>query len=180
MSTKLKLLGVDVASVGERATDARPGRAPSPSLMGGRSSTRSSFGERGRPRLRPLLIVEARCLRHVSAEDDAPWLTLPNSPRSGFSRIGGRPDRQAPPDSRRYRDAQICSCNNVSRARYETQSIRCTTSVAAIKTKERRQRLRRRCASLVKQILKSELQTQGVPSTINLCEHFGITRRQQL
>jgi nitrite reductase (NADH) large subunit len=178
LSTKLKLLGVDVASIGDA-------HAASP---GARSY---AFVDEGRE-IYKRLVVDADCKRLLGAvlvgdADDYGTLLqtmlnampLPRHPedlilplREAAGAAPG-PGLAALPEA-----AQICSCNNV------TKRVICTavedgcTTVGAIKQRTRASSTCGGCAPLVKQILEAELKRRGVALDNRLCEHFSYSRQQ--
>ena len=116
MSTKLKLLGVDVASLGD-AHARPPTRAPTRSSTSASRSTRSSSSTRtARALLGGILIGDA--------DDYGIWLQmmldgtkLPEHPEEMIVPALRRRarSRRRPASPRCPRRAQICSCNNVSK-----------------------------------------------------------------
>jgi nitrite reductase (NADH) large subunit len=75
-------------------------------------------------------------------------------------------------------DAQICSCNNVSKGAICAAVESGCTTIGAIKTKTKAATSCGGCASLVTQILKTELKRKGVAVDNHLCEHFPYSRQQ--
>ncbi|MDP2092111.1 MAG: nitrite reductase large subunit NirB, partial [Pseudohongiella sp.] len=73
--------------------------------------------------------------------------------------------------------AQICSCNNVSKAGLcQAITMGCAT-IGALKKETRAASTCGGCASLVKQVLESELKRQGIAVNDHICEHFAYTRQ---
>ena len=115
MSTKLKLMGVDVASFGNCFADEQDGQGRSPSKTRSRASTRSSlFNPTARACWAASWSATPREYGTLSmlAKSDEP---LPMPPSELL--LGKRGEAEPPacvdgmPD-----DAQVCSCNNVSKA----------------------------------------------------------------
>jgi nitrite reductase (NADH) large subunit len=74
--------------------------------------------------------------------------------------------------------ALICSCNNVSKGSIcDAVAAGCTT-IGALKTTTKAGSTCGGCASMVKQILESELRKQGVEVKNHLCEHFPYSRQE--
>ena len=178
MSTKLKLLGVDVASIGD-AHAATPG-----------ARSYSFIDERREIYKR--LIVDTDCKRLLGAVlvgDAAEYgtllqtmlngmplpehpedLILPARESSGAAAASGF---AALPDA-----AQICSCNNVTKGAICAAVESGCTTVGAIKASTRAAGTCGGCAPLVKQILDAELKRRGVALENHLCEHFRHSRQQ--
>jgi nitrite reductase (NADH) large subunit len=178
MSTKLKLLGVDVASIGD-AHAATPG------------SRTYSFVDGKRDLYKKLVVTEdgSRLLGAVLVGDAEAYgtclqmmlngLPLPEFPeelilpqRSGMPAPAGSGLAALPAD------AQICSCNNVSKGDICTAVEKGCTTIGAIKKTTKAASSCGGCASLVTQILKSELKRKGVAVDNHLCEHFPYSRQQ--
>jgi nitrite reductase (NADH) large subunit len=74
--------------------------------------------------------------------------------------------------------ASICSCNNVSKgALCDAVAAGCTT-VGALKSATKASSTCGGCATLVKQILDSELKKRGVDVKNHLCQHFEYSRQE--
>lgn len=179
LSTKLKLLGVDVASFGD-AFGASPGALSvvyadpvaglykklvlsddAGTLLGG-----VLVGDAGAySSLRPLLG------RPLGADPGA-WL-LPEGESAGAALAGGDlPD-----------DAPVCSCNNVCAGALRsavrgTDGYTACTDVAAVKQRTRAGTSCGSCLPLVKKVVTAELAAAGVSVSNALCEHFDATRAQ--
>lgn len=175
MSTKLKLLGVDVASVGDAQ-----GRTP-----GAKSYTYLNDVEQIYKRL----VVSARgdrLLGAVLVGDTAAygsllqWVLndtpLPVNPESLILPAGdsaAAPGVEALPDA-----AQICSCFAVSKADICSAVQSGCRDMAALKVETCAATGCGGCAALAGQILDSELTRLGVAVNRDICEHFAYTRRE--
>ena len=180
MSTKLKLLGVEVASIGD-AHCATPG------------AKAYAFTDERR-QIYKKLVVDADGKRVIGgvmvgdASDYGTWLQmmlndmdLPEFPEellvprgsggaSGALSLGGP---LALPDA-----AQICSCNNVSKgALCAAVGAGCAT-VGQLKSRTRAGSTCGGCVPLVTSILKAELSRRGVATNNHLCEHFTYSRQE--
>jgi len=178
MSTKLKLLGIDVASIGD-AHAASPG-------------ARSYAFVDERREIYKRLVVDTDCKRVLGAVlvgDAGEYGTLLQSMLNGMplpehpedlilptrssdgvaagSGLGALPDA-----------AQICSCNNVSKGAICAAVESGCTTVGAIRASTRAASTCGGCAPLVKQILEAELKRRGVVLDHHLCEHFRHSRQQ--
>ena len=179
MSTKLKLMGVDVASIGDA-------HAMSPGAL-------SYFYADEAAQVYKKIVVSADKTRLLGAvlvgcakeysdllQMMLNGLAVPEQPESlimpGFdqstSKSGGS-GIDLLPDS-----ATICSCNNVSKADICSAIDGGATSLGALKKCTQAATACGGCASLVTQVLKSELQRQGVTVNNHLCEHFAYSRQE--
>ncbi len=177
-STKLKLLGVDVASIGD-AHAATPG-------------ARSYAFVDERREVYKRLIVDAdgeRLLGAVLVGDASEYgtllqtmlngLALPAHPEDlilparGAGAVAAGSGLAALPEA-----AQICSCNNVTKGAICAAVDGGCTTVGAIKAATRAASTCGGCAPLVKQILDAELARRGVALENHLCEHFAHSRQQ--
>ena len=171
MSTKLKLLGVDVASIGDAH-----GAAPDAlnyvftDEASGIYKKLVVSGDRKRL-LGAVLVGEANdygsllqlTLNAIELPEHPEDLILPA--REGGASKGLGVD--ALPDS-----ALICSCNNVSKSALCNAVTDGATSLAALKKCTRAATTCVGCGPLVKQILDATLKKQGVEVKNYLCEHF--------
>ena len=172
LSTKLKLLGVDVASFGD-AFGATPGSLEvvyadpvagvykklvvsddARTLLGGiLVGDASAYGS-----LRPLVGKEL-------GSDPNAWLLPEGAERPA---TGPLPD-----------DATVCSCNNVTAG-----AVRCAvrdegcTDVAGVKACTRAGTSCGSCVPLVKQLVGAQLAEAGIEVSNALCEHFSLSRAQ--
>ncbi|WP_441367725.1 nitrite reductase large subunit NirB [Acinetobacter lwoffii] len=179
MSTKLKLMGVDVASIGDA-------HAMSPGAL-------SYFYADEAAQVYKKIVVSADktkllgavlvgCAKEYSdlLQMMLNGLSVPEQPESlimpGFdqstSKSGGS-GIDLLPDS-----ATICSCNNVSKADICSAIDGGATSLGALKKCTQAATACGGCAPLVTQVLKSELQRQGVTVNNHLCEHFAYSRQE--
>ncbi|MEN8352475.1 nitrite reductase large subunit NirB [Acinetobacter towneri] len=179
MSTKLKLMGVDVASIGDA-------HAMSPGAL-------SYFYADEAAQVYKKIVVSADKTRLLGAvlvgcakeysdllQMMLNGLAVPEQPESlimpGFdqstSKSGGS-GIDLLPDS-----ATICSCNNVSKADICSAIDGGATSLGALKKCTQAATACGGCAPLVTQVLKSELQRQGVTVNNHLCEHFAYSRQE--
>jgi nitrite reductase (NADH) large subunit len=176
MSTKLKLLGVDVASIGD-AHGASPG-----------ARTYSLIDERGQI-YKKLVVSEdgSRLLGGVlvgNTDDYGSWLQsllnelpLPQHPQELL--LPPRVDSPAGHATTALpATAQICSCNNVSKGAICAAVDAGCTTIGALKKQTRAASSCGGCAPLVTQILKAELKRKGMSVDNHLCEHFPYSRQQ--
>lgn len=178
MSTKLKLLGVDVASFGDAfaKTPAAKEIAVTDTVKG--VYKKLVLNEDGSRLLGGILVGDASAygtlLQFVQNEIALPPhpedLLLP--PREGTAAVGmgvtSLPD-----------NAQICSCNNVSKgdicsAIQENKLI----DVPSVKKCTKAGTGCGGCVPLVTDILKDEMKKAGVEVKNHLCEHFAYSRQE--
>jgi nitrite reductase (NADH) large subunit len=177
LSTKLKLLGVEVASVGD-AHAATPGARCYTFIDERRQLYKKLVvDEHGRRLLGGVLVGEAESFgawvqmlkNDLPLPDQPEALILPNV-------NGSRPHAAAPASL--PATAQICSCNNVSKGAICAAIEEGCTTLGAIKSKTKASTSCGGCAPLVTQILKAELTRRGVSVNDHLCEHFPYSRQQ--
>jgi nitrite reductase (NADH) large subunit len=180
MSTKLKLLGVEVASLGD-CHAATPG------------AKAYAFTDE-RKQIYKKLVVDAdgkRVLGGVligDASEYGTWLQmmlndmdLPECPEELLMPMpssGGRASTSASgplalPDS-----AQICSCNNVSKGALCAAADSGCTTVGQLKSKTKAGSTCGGCVPLVTSLLKAQLAAKGVAVNNHLCEHFAFSRQE--
>ncbi|MGH8270322.1 MAG: FAD-dependent oxidoreductase, partial [Steroidobacteraceae bacterium] len=170
MSTKLKLLGVDVASIGD-AHAATPG-ARSCAFVDERREIykRLVIDSDGKRLLGAVLVGDAAdygtlvqmMLHGMPLPEHPESLILPVRDSGGTAAGAGL---AALPQ-----DAQICSCNNVSKGAICAAVEGGCTTVGAIRASTRAASTCGGCAPLVKQILDAELKRRGVALENRLCE----------
>jgi nitrite reductase (NADH) large subunit len=179
MSTKLKLLGVDVASVGD-AHAATPGARTYSFVDGRRELYKKLVVSEDGSRLLGAVLVGDTDAYGTCLQTMLNGLKLPEFPEELIlpQRAGGQAPAGATGLAALPADAQICSCNNVSKGAICAAVDSGCTTIGAIKTKTKAASSCGGCASLVTQILKSELKRKGVAVDNHLCEHFAYSRQQ--
>jgi len=175
MSTKLKLMGVDVASIGD-AHAKTPG-ALVYTYQDGRADIykRLVVSSDSKQLLGAVLVGDASgystllqyCLNGIELPENPDALILPH--RSDES-VGLGPD--ALPDS-----AQICSCYAVSKGDVCTAIASGCSTVSALKSETKAATGCGGCAALLKSVLDCELKKSGVEVNTDICEHFPHTRQ---
>jgi nitrite reductase (NADH) large subunit len=178
LSTKLKLMGVDVASIGD-AHGATPG-------------AKSWFFLDEHRQIYKKLVLNADATRLLggilvgSAEEYGTLLQmvqnempLPDRPeqlvmqKSDYEGAGASNPLDTLPAS-----APVCSCNGVSKGAICAAVSGGAATLGAIKMQTKAATSCGGCAALVAQILKSELARRGVATNNHLCEHFGYSRQE--
>ncbi|NAT78913.1 nitrite reductase (NAD(P)H) small subunit [Dickeya dadantii] len=177
MSTKLKLLGVDVASIGDAH---------------GKTEGSLSYQWNDEPnQVYKKIIVSAdgkRLLGAVLVGDSSDYstllqmklndMTLPAHPESLIlpALDGAAPKGlgvAALPDS-----AQICSCHNVSKADICAAVDNGCTDLASLKACTKAGTGCGGCVPLLKQVMEYQLQQSGIEVKKDICEHFAYSRQE--
>ncbi len=176
MSTKLKLLGVDVASIGDAHATSQGAKSYTYTDEVAQIYKRVIISENGQRLLGAVLIGDTDCydtlLQYCINGIDLPeypdQLILPA--REGSEPIGLGPD--ALPAA-----AQICSCYDVSKGQIcEAIDAGCTT-IPALKSETCASTGCGGCSALLKSVLDCELQKRGIEVNTDICEHFPRTRQ---
>jgi nitrite reductase (NADH) large subunit len=178
MSTKLKLMGVDVASFGD-AHGATPG------------ARTCSFADERRQIYKKLVLSAdgARLLGGIlvgEADDYGSLLQtmqnalpLPEYPEQLIlPSFGAAAEKPALGVAALPAAAQICSCNNVSKGDLCAAIGAGATTIGALKITTKAATSCGGCAALCTQILKAELASRGVAVNNHLCEHFPYSRQE--
>ena len=177
MSTKLKLMGVDVASIGD-ALGATPGALD------------YVYTDPLKGVYKKLVVAgeDKRLLGAILVGDAAEYgsllqmtlnaIPLPEQPedlivpaRAGGSVKGSGVDLLPV-------TALICSCNSVSKGAICAAVAAGCASIGALKKETRAATSCGGCGPLVKQILDSELRKRGAEVKNHLCEHFPYSRQE--
>jgi nitrite reductase (NADH) large subunit len=176
MSTKLKLMGVDVASIGDAmGTTAGALEYLYNDPVGGIYKKLVVSGD-GKSLLGAILLGDAAdygTLLQMALNG----IPLPAHPedlilRAREGTVKGLGVNMLPGT------ATICSCNNVSKdALCQAVADGCTT-VGALKSATKASSTCGGCAALVKQILEAELKKRGVDVKNHLCPHFEYSRQE--
>ncbi len=177
MSTKLKLMGVDVASIGD-AHASIPG-ARCYSFVDERKQVYKKLvtSECGKQVLGAVLVGEAEeygtllqmMLNGIELPEQPESLILPAM--NGQKPVGLGVDRLPPA-------ATICSCHNVSKSALCDAIEGGATDIAALKSCTKAATGCGGCSALLGQVLKAELKRKGVAVNNHLCEHFPYSRQE--
>ncbi|GIX22118.1 MAG: nitrite reductase large subunit [Gammaproteobacteria bacterium] len=176
MSTKLKLMGVDVGSIGDAH-----GRTPGARVYSYCNEPEEIYkrlvvSEDGKRLLGAVLVGDASdygtllqtMLNGLPLPEQPDTLILPR--RGGAAPAAGGVD--ALPES-----AQICSCHDVSKGALCRAIAEGHTTVADLKACTKAGTGCGGCVPLITDLLKSELERQGIEVSNDLCEHFPYTRQ---
>ncbi|MDD1621939.1 MAG: nitrite reductase large subunit NirB, partial [Methylococcaceae bacterium] len=175
MSTKLKLMGVDVASLGD--AHARTQGALVYTYQNGSSEIykRLVVSQDKKQLLGAVLVGEASgygsllqyCLNGIALPENPDSLILP---QRSDEPVGLGPD--ALPAS-----AQICSCHDVSKGQVCGAIEAGCASLGELKAQTKAGTGCGGCSALLKSVLDSELTKLGVEVCTDICEHFPHTRQ---
>ena len=174
LSTKLKLLGVDVASFGDAFGQANGALSVvyADPVVG--VYKKLVLSDDARTLLGGVLVGDAEAYAGLRpmvgrelGSDPAAWL-LPEGAEGGGRGTGPLPD-----------DAGVCSCNNVSAGtiRDAVRDRECR-DLAAVKACTKAGTSCGSCLPLVKKLVTVELEAAGVAVSTALCEHFDVSRAQ--
>jgi nitrite reductase (NADH) large subunit len=176
LSTKLKLMGVDVANFGDAFADANTARSITYEDPFEGVYKRLLFTHDGKRLLGGILVGDASDYGTLLAHYKSPK-PLPVAP--GELLAGKRAESGASAAGVLDDDAQVCSCNNVSKAQI-CSAVRDDglTTIAELKSCTRAGTGCGGCLPLVTDLLKAELAALGKAVNNNLCEHFPLTRQE--
>ena len=174
MSTKLKLLGVDVGSIGDAHA-----RTPGALCYTYQDDLAGVYKKivvdaEGRRLLGAVLVGDAAdygsllqfCLNGIDLPAQPQALILPDA--------GGKP--ALGPD-KLPAEAQICSCHDVSKGAIVAAIDEGCTTVGDLKTCTKAGTGCGGCVPLVKSLLEVELTKRGLAVDTDICEHFPYTRQ---
>ncbi|WP_148861173.1 nitrite reductase large subunit NirB [Marinobacter fonticola] len=176
MSTKLKLLGVDVGSIGDA-------HASTPGARNIRFNDEQA-GTYGR-----LVISEdgKKLLGAILVGDNGPYDTLLQYALNGID-LPKHPETLILPESEGGapalgpdalpETASICSCHNVSKGDICTAIDAGCSDLAAVKGETKASTGCGGCAALLKSVVDVELEKRGVEVSKDICEHFPYSRQE--
>ncbi len=177
MSTKLKLLGVDVGSIGDAHCRTRGASTYTYIDQRTRVYKRIVVNKTGKKLLGAVLVGDTAdygmllqtMLNELVLPKHPDTLILPQ--RDG----GGMPAGAvcALPES-----AQICSCHDVSKGAIVAAVADGATTLGAVRGCTKASTGCGGCAPLVTQLLNAELEARGIEVNTDLCEHFPHTRQE--
>lgn len=176
MSTKLKLMGVDVASFGD--AHGRTGGALNYTYIDQPNGVYKKLvvSADRKHLLGGIMIGEAEAygnllqmvLNNIELPEHPDVLILPDRDGSGIAGLGV----DALPDT-----AQICSCNNVSKGDLCAAVQAGSVTVGALKETTNAGTGCGGCVPLMTQVMNAELEKLGMEVNTDLCEHFPYTRQ---
>lgn len=177
MSTKLKLMGVDVASIGDPHGKEAGSRSYQFTDERKQIYKKIVVSECGKYLLGGVMVGDASeygtllqmMLNRIELPASPEFLILPQA--DGQARAGLGVD--ALPDT-----AQICSCNNVSKGDLCAAVGGGATSIGALKSCTKAGTSCGGCVALVTQVMKAEMKKQGMAVNNHVCEHFPYSRQE--
>ncbi|HZW20495.1 nitrite reductase large subunit NirB [Noviherbaspirillum sp.] len=177
MSTKLKLMGVDVASIGDALGNTAGSRAYQFTDERKQVYKKIVVSECGKQLLGAVLVGDAAeygsllqmMLNRIALPEAPEFLILPQSDGKARPGIGV----EALPAS-----AQICSCNNVSKGQLCDAVAGGATNIVELKSCTKAGTACGGCVPLVTQVMKAEMKKQGMAVNNHLCEHFAYSRQE--
>ncbi len=177
MSTKLKLMGVDVGAIGDAHGDRTPGarqyRFLDPIKQQYRKLVVSSDGKR---------VVGAMLVGDNSVYDTllqyyANRIDLPEDPAALILPASGEAAPALGPDAL-PETATICSCHNVTKGDVCASIDAGAVDLGAVKGATKASTGCGGCAALLKNLVDHELESRGVEVDKSICEHFAHTRQE--
>ena len=177
MSTKLKLMGVDVGSIGDAHGDRTPGarqfRFLDPLKQQYRKLVVSSDGKR----LVGAMLVGDNSVYDTLLQYYANRIELPEDPATLILPAGSSAAPALGPDALPD-TAMICSCHNVTKADVCASIDGGAVDLGAVKGETRASTGCGGCAALLKTLVDHELESRGVEVDKSICEHFHYTRQE--
>ncbi|MTW11665.1 nitrite reductase large subunit [Pseudoduganella eburnea] len=177
MSTKLKLMGVDVASIGDPHAKAEGARSYQFTDERKQVYKKIVVSDCGKFLLGGVMVGDAgeygtllqMMLNKIELPEAPEFLILPQSDGAAKPGLGA----DSLPDS-----AQICSCNDVSKGAICAAVASGATSIGAIKKCCNAGTSCGGCVPLVTTIMKAEMKKQGMDVNNHVCEHFPHSRQE--
>ncbi|MGZ5269953.1 MAG: nitrite reductase large subunit NirB [Ramlibacter sp.] len=177
MSTKLKLLGVDVASIGDAQGATAGARSYQYSDERRETYKKIVVSSCGKKLLGAVLVGDAAeygallqlALNGIDLPASPEFLILPQADGAARPALGV----EALPDS-----AVLCSCNGVSKAQVCAAVRDGATSIGELKACTKAGTTCGGCVPLVTQAMKAEMKKQGLAVNNHLCEHFAHSRQE--
>ena len=176
MSTKLKLLGVDVGSIGDAHGNQNPGarmfRYLDPLTQVYRKLVVTSDGKK----LLGAMLVGDNSVYDTLLQYYANGIELPKEPASLIlpQQSGAAPSLgpDALPET-----AMICSCHNVTKGSICSAIDAGAADLGSVKGATKASTGCGGCAALLKSVVDHELEARGVEVDKSICEHFAHTRQ---
>jgi len=176
LSTKLKLMGVDVASIGDAHGQSPGARSYSYCNQPEGVYKKLVVSEDGQLLLGAVLVGDASDYGTL-LQYKLNAMTLPDNPETLIlpATSGDQPALgvAALPDS-----AQICSCHDVSKAAISGAVRDGASSVGEVKTCTKAGTGCGGCVPLLTSVVNHELEAQGVAVSKDICEHFAFSRQE--
>ncbi|MGF6793323.1 nitrite reductase large subunit NirB [Paraburkholderia sp. 35.1] len=176
-STKLKLMGVDVASIGDAHGNTPGSRTYQFSDERKQIYKKLVVSDCGKHLLGGVMVGDASeygtllqmMLNRIELPESPEFLILPQADGSAKPALGV----EALPAA-----AQICSCNNVSKGELCAAVCAGATDIGALKSATGAGTSCGGCVPLVTQVMKAEMKKQGLAVNNHVCEHFPYSRQE--
>jgi len=176
MSTKLKLLGVDVGAIGDAHGNQNPGARMFRYLDQIKQEYRKLVVSSDGKKLLGAMLVGDNATYDTLMQYYSNGLELPDDPAAlilpsteGAPTLGA----DALPDG-----ATICSCHNVTKGSICATLDAGATDLGAVKAETKASTGCGGCAALLKNVVDHELEARGVEVDQSICEHFAHTRQE--
>jgi nitrite reductase (NADH) large subunit len=177
MSTKLKLMGVDVASIGDAQGKTAHCRSYQYVDEVKQVYKKIVVSADGKQLLGAVLVGNAdeygtllqMALNGITLPAEPEFLILPSSDGKAKPGLGV----EALPDT-----AQICSCNNVSKGQIGAAVGNGVCTIGEMKACTKAGATCGGCVPLVTQVMKAEMAKRGMAVNNHLCEHFAYSRQE--
>ncbi|MFK3738165.1 nitrite reductase large subunit NirB [Massilia sp. TN1-12] len=177
MSTKLKLMGVDVASIGDAHATAPGARSFQYTDERKQVYKKIVVSDCGKRLLGAVLVGDAAeygtllqmMLNGIALPEAPEFLILPQAEGGARPAIGV----DALPAT-----AQVCSCNAVTKGAIADAVAGGACDIGAIKACTNAGTSCGGCVPLVTQVMKAEMQKAGLAVSNHLCEHFPYSRQE--
>ena len=177
MSTKLKLMGVDVASIGDPHAITEGARSYQFTDERKQVYKKIVVSGCGKYLLGSVLVGDAAeygtllqmMLNRIELPESPEFLILPQSDGNARPALGV----DALPDA-----AQICSCNDVSKGAILAAVCGGAVTIGDVKSCTSAGTSCGGCVALVTQVMKAEMKKQGLAVNNHLCEHFAFSRQE--
>jgi nitrite reductase (NADH) large subunit len=177
MSTKLKLMGVDVASFGDAHGATAGSRTYQFNDDRKQVYKKLVVSDCGKHLLGGVMVGDASeygtllqmMLNRIELPESPEFLILPQADGKVMPGLGV----DALPES-----AQICSCNDVSKGAICAAVCSGITAIGDLKSATKAGTSCGGCVPLVTQVMKAEMKKQGLAVNNHLCEHFRYSRQE--
>lgn len=177
MSTKLKLLGVDVASIGDAHGNTEGAQSYTYNDEVGEVYKRLIVSEDGKKVIGAVLVGDVDAygsllqlmLNDMDLPENPAALILPATDGEAAAGLGV----DSLPDT-----AQICSCYDVTKGDIREAVASGCTDMAGIKGATQASTGCGGCAALTKQVLDAEMANLGYEVKTDICEHFAYSRQE--
>ncbi len=177
MSTKLKLMGVDVGSIGDAHANSQGAKTYTYEDQPAEVYKKIVVSEDNTKLLGAVLVGDTSdydsllqyALNGIDLPEHPDTLILPNRDGSGGATLGV----DMLPDT-----AVICSCNNVTKGDINAAVQAGSCTIGDIKSCTGAATSCGGCAALSTQVMNAEMENLGLEVNTDLCEHFPYTRQE--